>query len=538
MANRSLRFQLRRRSVNGGPLPSDALYGEPFINDFNGVLRFSGTTGGDFEESGETGIFEVGSKLFNSKITNRLSVNDNFIVSGDTGIISTYAGISGVGLDGKFMSGTTSGFVLADIADIQGQTKTFVQEGSNIVTGGTVDEPIVSVVDSPSFDNLDASGTTTLGVVNAGLVASQEIVSNDATLISLSAGTINSGSTNLYDIFLTSGDLSGTSVSAGYNIDVAVNGNDYEVSLSDDVSTNSISATTITGGTLYSEGDAFVNGSLDVFGAFTNVNYLTAENLEVEFASEFNGEVRVNNNLIVTGDTTLEEVDATTFLSAGTDLYSIFSTESGSETLVQEGSNIVTGGTPNEPIVSVVDSPNFDDITVSGTGEFAFITSGGTDLGNIFATPLDATIVIGGSNIEVSKNNNEYTVSLSGDVTNNSINTNTLNTDILQVGNPGDTGTTTTIFGDLLVIGESISGFTSDLYIEDNRIELNFNPTASTISTSLGSGFSIQDGSGVPGSDVYFDVRGTGIGVANRSFATNLEDLRIRETGTFASPNG
>jgi hypothetical protein len=118
---------------------------------------------------------------------------------------------------------------------------------------------------------------------------------------------------------------------------------------------------------------------------------------------------------------------------------------------------------------------------------------------------------------------------------------NTLNTEKIIIGVPGQTGTTTTIYGDLLVVGQGISGFTSELYIEDNLIELNFNPTASTISTSLGAGISIQDGSGIAGSgatDVYLDIRGTGAGLDNRSFATNLYDIRIRETGTVSSPNG
>ena len=90
----------------------------------------------------------------------------------------------------------------------------------------------------------------------------------------------------------------------------------------------------------------------------------------------------------------------------------------------------------------------------------------------------------------------------------------------------------------MLVLGEAISGFTSQLYIEDNFIELNYNPTASTESTSLGAGWSIQDGSGVAGTDVFLDIRGASTGVANRGFATNLNDIYLRESGTVSSPNG
>jgi hypothetical protein len=116
-------------------------------------------------------------------------------------------------------------------------------------------------------------------------------------------------------------------------------------------------------------------------------------------------------------------------------------------------------------------------------------------------------------------------------------------TDTLNVGRgifgiPGQTGTTLTVYGDFLVMGDAISGFTSQLYIEDNLIELNYNPTADTTSTSLGAGWLIQDGSGVAGTDVFFDIRGTGTTVSNRGFATNLNDIFIRESGTVSSPNG
>jgi hypothetical protein len=50
--------------------------------------------------------------------------------------------------------------------------------------------------------------------------------------------------------------------------------------------------------------------------------------------------------------------------------------------------------------------------------------------------------------------------------------------------------------GNLTVFGGSISAFTSQLYVEDN-ITLNYNPTGNTISTSVGAGWTIQDGNGI-----------------------------------------
>ncbi len=62
----------------------------------------------------------------------------------------------------------------------------------------------------------------------------------------LSATTLFSGGTNLYDIFLTSGDLSGTSVSAGSNISILQAGNDYTVSVVDSPSFNQLTTSGLT----------------------------------------------------------------------------------------------------------------------------------------------------------------------------------------------------------------------------------------------------------------------------------------------------
>jgi hypothetical protein len=102
-------------------------------------------------------------------------------------------------------------------------------------------------------------------------------------------------------------------------------------------------------------------------------------------------------------------------------------------------------------------------------------------------------------------------------------------------GNPGSGDLV--VNGSLTVFGAAISAFTSDLYIEDNTITLNYNPTGSSASASLGAGWVIQDGSGGT-DDVYFDIRGTGATLTQRGFATNLHDIFIRDTGTTSSPNG
>lgn len=112
-------------------------------------------------------------------------------VTGDTiftqGVNANY--LSG----GTFYSGSTLlDIIIANIASTVVSSSaatlaTYVQPGRNILTGGTGLMPIVSVVDSPSFNNLFSSGSSQFNVFSA---------------VSVSGGTIYSGATNLYNIFL------------------------------------------------------------------------------------------------------------------------------------------------------------------------------------------------------------------------------------------------------------------------------------------------------------------------------------------------
>lgn len=399
MALRDVRITLRDRKTTGGSIPSDAQFGEPFVNLYDGTLMFSGVTGGSFEPSLQATIFESGSKLYNQKITNRLNINDNFIISGGTGLISTYAGISGAGLSGKFLSGTSVGFVIANIVDIQG-VQTLVKPGSNITTGGTSSNPIVNLVSSPSVNNITFSGTASGGIVQG----------NTGTFVNASGGTLS-------------------------------------------------------GGTIY---------------------------------------------------------------SGSTNLYSIFQTIGSTSTQVQPGTNITTGGTTLLPIVNLVSSPSVNNINVSG------VTTG--TIGNfstLSATAITDSNLASGKAIYAStggllKTNTGFTYDDAAS---------RLYAQNFNIGSPSLSGTMT-VWGDIVMMGAAISAFTSQLYIEDNNIQLNYNPTANTSSSSLGAGWTIQDGSGSAGTDVLFDIRGASTGVANRSFSTNLNDIRIRETGTISAPNG
>ncbi len=112
------------------------------------------------------------------------------------------------------------------------------------------------------------------------------------------------------------------------------------------------------------------------------------------------------------------------------------------------------------------------------------------------------------------------------------------------------------IQGDLTVLGAAISAFTNQLYVEDPNITLNYNPTGNTTVTSVGAGWTVQDGNGVNGGNVNLDIRAlntltgltstqvpniteytTSTGYANRGWVTQLNDIVIRSTN-LSTPNG
>jgi hypothetical protein len=118
------------------------------------------------------------------------------------------------------------------------------------------------------WDRINRTGDT----VNGDFVFNGSIDVN-----SLSASTIYSGSTNLYDIFLTSGDLSGTSVSAGSNIIVQQSGNDYKVSVSGSPIFNQLTTSGLT----------TINSNFIVTGN-TNLEAMSASTVYVEDYIQFN----------------------------------------------------------------------------------------------------------------------------------------------------------------------------------------------------------------------------------------------------------
>jgi hypothetical protein len=574
MALRDVRITLRDRQTTGGSIPGDAQFGEPFVNLFDGVLRFSAVTGGGFEPSTQTNVFEVGSTLYNQKITNRLSINGNFIISGDTGLISTYQGTTGGGLVGKFLSGTSTGLVLADIADIATTTDSYT-------TGATWSPNLLTIKLNNGRPNVSVTIDTFTAATFGVITATGATNLNTLFATTISGGTLFSGSTNVGTLFVNT-------ISNGTNTTVGGSANHRTINLVDSPSFNNITYSgTSTGGNSVASN---VSATTAFFSAGTNLGTVIYSQITAITSNLTSTRVQpgtnittggtpdnpsVNlvaspsiNNLSFSGTATGGNVFGTN-VSGGT----LFSGSTNVGTLfvntISNGTNTTVGGSANHRTINLVDSPSVNGLTVSGTGNFTgTLQSGGTNVGTLFVNDVTA-----GTNISISGSANHPIINViasptfaglvsatgftdssltagrvvyagtGGRLTDEAgftydANSDTLNTQHIVIGTIGQTGTSATIYGDVLVIGQAISGFTSQLYIEDNNIFLNYNPTASTISTSLGAGWTIQDGSGVALTDAFMDIRGTATGVANRSFATNLNDLRIRETGTVSAPNG
>ncbi len=150
------------------------------------------------------------------------------------------------------------------------------------------------------------------GTVTGNTVFTQGLYANV-----LSGGTLYSGSTNLEDIFLTSGDLTATTVSEGSNISIQRVGEDYEVSVVDSPSFNNIyfsgtsaggdiNALNITGDTIYT--NTLIEPILDNYVDIgTPLKRFRSLNIINGVAVNFTASTRVTTPEILLGTTTITE---------------------------------------------------------------------------------------------------------------------------------------------------------------------------------------------------------------------------------------
>jgi hypothetical protein len=251
------------------------------------------------------------------------------------GTISNFNSLSATTLSGgTIYSGGTDLYNIF-LTTNDGNDITRVQPGSNITTGGTPNNPIVSLTSSPSVNNFLFSGTATGNALSA---------------TTLSGGTILSGSTNLYSIFAPFGSSSGVnSITPGSNIttggtatnptiSVVASPSFNNITFSGTATGNALSATTLSGGTIFSG-----NTNLQTYFTLINQQLLTEANLS---GATFTGQVNAPSLSATT-------LSGGTILSASTNLYQIFA-KTGSTLIHKSGtlSGSTFAGNPKKSTVT------------------------------------------------------------------------------------------------------------------------------------------------------------------------------------------
>ena len=260
----------------------------------------TGTTGNElnFIKQGELAQNTADKKLYGFNGTNVFEYGTSSFLSVLGGTISGNTNVSGSLSASTLFSGGTNLYNIFSTTDTNDITR--VQPGSNISTGGTGNNPIVNVVASPSFNNTTVSGTSTNNALSA---------------TTLSAGTIMSGGTNLYNIFSTTDTNDITRVQPGSNISTGGTGNNPTVNVVASPSFNNItgSGTTI-------------------------VNVLSANTITVTGTSNLNGTI-ISTNLTGTTSRFVEASSGGT-ISATRDIISAYLSSGGTTaTLLENTSN-------------------------------------------------------------------------------------------------------------------------------------------------------------------------------------------------------
>jgi len=491
MANRIATHILKHSNVLGRPLPSTLLGGEPIVNTADGIMYFSGVTassnGWTPAGTGTTAnFFEVGSNLYDLQIRNK---------------ITKYEGVSGSGLVGKFLSGTTNGFVLSNIADIAG-VDTFT-------TGFTYSNNVATIKRNLGLPDLSITIDTMTGLTVNGV---------------LSATTGNFATTNITDANVTTlGATGGTITTLG--------------STTANLGTANVTTLNASAGTVTTLGSTTANlGTANV--TTLNATGGTVTTLDTTDLSATGG-------TITTLDTTTLNLGKIAKYSELTDLSGKFlsGTTSGFElgniSDIVGVDTFVTGFTysPTTNTITLSQNVGQADKTISINIVSGLTVSNLTE-DRIIYTTANGELVTGTAIFD----GTDMTLPIAGS---------------LNVGSGGiNTTGSLVIGGDLTVLGTSVSAFTSQLYVEDNNIYLNYNPTGDTEFSSIGAGWTIQDGNGLFGGDVNLDIRAmngfsgltssnvpdiseytSSTGYSNRAFVTQLNDIVIRSTN-MSTPNG
>jgi hypothetical protein len=394
MTQKDVRLVIKNSGVVNRPLPQSLLPGEAVVNTAEGIVFYSGITTSTNEwtpaGTGTTAnFFEVGSNLYDLRLRNR---------------IVAYEGKTGVGLTGKFLSGTTNGFVLADISNIQGV--------DSYVTGATwnPNQLTLNLNENKPSVSVNISAFSALTITNDLFVLGESTI-NDLTITG----------TGIYD-----------GVANGFNINEIVNWS----SLTAHTSTTD---RYVTGGTYdnntalitFSGANNFPIFTVDLSSIDVNDTYVTGGTVSYD-SVDLNATVTLkrNNNvdIIITGLTDVKTIGATLVgntvyfdtnesLSAYTldlsalDVNDIYSTGG---TVTQFASN-----NGNEQIIQIIGNDGFTPYNITGLTD-TFVT-GFTFTPNTLTISqnngADLTADIGTVDLSNVLNNVSFNINTTGNIT-------------------------------------------------------------------------------------------------------------------------
>lgn len=585
MSNRYVRIITKQSNQPSAPLPSSASTGEGLINTADGKLYYKGFISG----TGSTtylpslldgSFFEVGAHVSQLKIDDKIVGYDGF-----------------TDFTGKFLSGTTDGFELGNISDIRG-IDIFVTGGTYSVgtgtatfvnnTGGTfsVFGFASSTASTPTISSFNYTPTN-----NTFTITDSTGATFNATIQSVSGLTVNgvlSATTYLglpRDIFVTGGTFSSSTATFTNNTGGTFNVTGFTSSAATIYNSNGTLTgnriVNVTGTTTLTIGNGVNSLMITTGSSFTyyenGADYTSLSISNIDLVADSSNGVNTStlnlssDSLLIGSDNTSISLQPTMLDITIDGAFRVFALNNEIEQnrlIGQAGDNSRVG------YVNIGNGLALSGGTLSATSVDTYVTGYTYNpLSNLLTinqnqgqSPLsfNITSMSGLSLSNLSQGRVVYVGSSgllsdeAGFTYDTSTNTLSVPTDgSINVGTGGlNVGGNAIIQGSLTVLGASVSAFTSDLFVEDPTIVVNYNPTGNTTATSVGAGLNIQDGSGIADSDVTLTIKAmntfTGLtsqntpniseytastGYSNRAFVTELNDIVIRSTNT-STPNG
>ena len=575
MAIRKTTHILKNTQTNNKALPSSGVVmGEPLVNLFNGILFFSGVTGGDFVKSNNNNTyFEVGSNLYDLQIRNQ---------------ITSYSGKSGSDLVNKYLKGTSTGFVLDDITNIGSITGFTYVPSTNVLTiiqsnGNNLSQTL------SAFTGLNLYGSNT---VNGSLTVTGSTTLNaTSTYSNVATGTnpleiVNFSSLTGYvqttDVYVTGNTLTpATNYTATQSAELTYHGTPLDGPHFITTENTFVTGGTYSNGTISFSYNDSTKTPFTVTGVDGTDTYVTGgtNTAATDFTNSASIGLKYNRD-VVDGTYSLPYTD--TYLTGSTLNNNIvyFYKNDGTSFFVDLNALSPTGVTTLDTYVTgfTYDSAS-NKLTISQNqgkadkvefiNTFSGLTISNLTAGQVVYVGSDNKLKTEGDFLYNDSTNTLTVGTTSGKlVVNNGISDgpSTFGQGGLTVGSGGSFGPsgTTAGYGDLIIHGNFIvfgtgtTVATNELYVEDPQITLNYNPSGGTSITSLGSGIRIQEGSGTA-TDTYFTIgqmntltglTGTqvpvvteyvnsGVGNSDRGWVTQLNDIVIRNNNfNNGAPNG